>query len=453
MTTNHLGSVRPTEQHRYPPTASTSTSSKRSAHHGRSDDSTAAAATANDGGLISYIVHTDSHGISDVRLQVSQEASSSKQPLRPVYFRERTLTEHNEIVDSIVHADSGRICWTIHRPTRGWYLHLRSPALPQGTAISIRAGAKDQDDPTASPLTFSVNTKVRVQALDHVLPRITASTHSADRHQASSTPESTGVERDTDHRGLAIRTQDDDADGQVMQGVAVAATGREDRSMRSGGHARRRSGATGSGKHSFDARHPSSAVARSPMIPESDDEPTSTSQQQQQPPRHSLPRLAIPTHTTSSTTPSPHSSGADRPYSPVLPSTPSSSASRTSTFVLTDGTKQSETPQGWARWAYSILPSEIRPSLSLDADKSFSLYWLDPPRTRGEGTARESVQVVRFEDQSGRWMWNSYTRGRLTLQVSAMQAVGLQKEFWIAAALAYIQFLEDKDAYDAARDA
>ncbi len=63
------------------------------------------------------------------------------------------------------------------------------------------------------------------------------------------------------------------------------------------------------------------------------------------------------------------------------------------------------------------------------------------------------MEVVRFEDQSGRWMWNSHTKGRLRLQVSAMEAVGLEEEFWVTAALAYVQFLEEKDAYAAARDA
>ncbi|TKY90113.1 hypothetical protein EX895_000111 [Sporisorium graminicola] len=455
MTTNHLGSTRPAEQHRYPPAASTSNTTKRNTHHRNHDNRNAAAAADNVGGLVSYIVHTDSHGISDLRLQVSKEASSSKQPLRPVYFRQRTLTEHDEIVDNIVDANSGRTCWTIHRPTRGWYLHLRSPALPQGTAISIRPADKDGNDPTASPLTFSVNTRIRPQALGRVQPRIASLTGDTDQHETDSASGSTSITVDAANQGLAIQTPDAQGSGEVVQGVAVAATGREERKPHSGGHARRRSGATGSGKHSFDLRHPSSAVTRSPMIAESDDEPPSTSQPD--PHRHSLSRLAIPSHTNSSSTvPSPQSSGADRPYSPTLPSALSTSASRTSTFLLTDGqepSKQSEAPQGWARWAYSKLPSEIRPSLSLDADKSFSLHWLDPPRTGGQGTAGQSVEVVRFEDQSGRWMWNSHTRGRLTLQASAMQAVGLQKEFWITTALAYIQFLEDKDAYDAARDA
>ncbi|KAF6766774.1 hypothetical protein PSEUBRA_000100 [Kalmanozyma brasiliensis GHG001] len=398
---------------------------------------------------ISYVVHTDSMGISDLRLQVSQEASSSKQPLRPVYFRERVLTQDNEIVDNIIDANTERTCWSIHRPTRGWYLYLRSPVLPQGTAISIRSGPKDDTDPAGSPLTFSVSTKVRTQALEQVRPRIVPNV-AKPTQQASQATSDTSTSDDDPSRGSAAQFHDA-ATQNGMQDVAVAVTGRDRGTTASAGHARRRSGATGSGTHAHISKPSLSAAPRSPMIPETDDEDPPEGRKQ-----GSLSRLAIPSNTNSSSS-SPHSPGGDRPYSPTLPSntafSTTPSAAYTSTFLLTNGRapQQPAATQSWARWAYCLLPSELRPSLSLDTDKSFSLFWLHPPSVNAE--AREDVEVVRFEDQSGRWMWNSHTRGKLMLQTSAMQAVGLQKEFWISVALAYIQFLEDKDAYDAARDA
>lgn len=423
--------------HRYPP-------SKAASHL----DHDPAATTGPD--TISYIIHTDSNGINDLRLQVSEEASSSKHPLRPVYFRDRLLTEENEIVDNVVDTNTEKVCWSIHRPTRGWYLYLRSPVLPQGTAISIRSGAKDEADPSASPLTFSLNTKVRMQALERVRPRISHASEKSDSHRQQSELASTDMEEDVSSRSVATN----DAE-HAMQDVAVAVTGRENRNTASSGHTRRRSGATGSGTHSLDSRQTSkrsSTLTRSPMIPETDEDNGSPFKPTN---GQSLSRLTIPSNPHSSGS-SPPSTG-DRPYSPTLSSITSfspSSTARTSTFLLTNGRapKQSPTAQSWARWAYSILPSEVRPSLSLDTDKSFSLYWSDSPSTSNIG-AGESVEVARFQDQSGRWMWNSHTRGRLLLQTSAMQAVGLQKEFWISVALAYIQFLEDKDAYNAARDA
>ncbi|SPO20646.1 uncharacterized protein UTRI_00122 [Ustilago trichophora] len=433
------------EQHRYPPA---SVSSSQPTHARRLDSDLATYGPD----LLSYIVHTETIGISDLRLQVSQKASSSKQPLRPVYLRERVLTEHNEIVDNIIDANTGRICWTIHRPTRGWYLYLRSPVLPSGTAISIRPARRDENDPTASPLTFSVNTKVRMRALGRVKPQIHPDFDDLTENEGSKVPSSLHI--DSPNQDVSMQAGDSIA-GEAKQDVALAATGRENRKTSFGGHTRRRSGATGSGTHNIDSRHPSSkrpssAVTSSPMIPEIEDEEHPTQ-------NLSLSRLAIPT-TTNSSSSSPASAGGDRPYSPTQPSTStfpaSPSAPRTSSFLLTDGTgpkQQGAATQSWTRWAWSILPSEIRPSLSLDTNKSFSLYWTNPPGS--ELTKEGGVEMVRFEDHSGRWMWNSHTRGRLTLQTSAMQAVGLEQGFWITAALAYIQFLEDKDGYDAARDA
>ena len=435
------------DQHSYPPQAA-SGSRSHSQHH-------TLPASFHDTDTISFIVHTETGGISDLRLQVSHEPSSasSKQPLRPVYFRQRELTERNEIVDKVIDASTGRVCWTVHRPTRGWYLYLRSPALPHGTAISIRSGkSKDENDPTASPLTFSVNTRLHNEALSHVRPRIsdTSSCSSATGKQRAQNSSTTDESVNSANVGLAIQHAETSVDVRT-EDVALAATGRENRTTSSGGHARRRSGVTGSGSHTLDPRHhpskrPSSAAASSPMIPEiehgQDPSPTSSSARN----NSSLSRLAIPTTGNPSSASSPSSTGGDRPYSPTQPASTSSSFSlRNCTFLLTDG--RPPKAQSWARWASCILPAEIRPSLSLDEDKSFSLFWTDPPGGLG------SVEVLRYQDQSGRWMWNSHTRGRLTLQTSALHTIGLEQEFWISAALAYIQFLEEKDAYDAARDA
>ncbi|SNX81394.1 uncharacterized protein MEPE_00099 [Melanopsichium pennsylvanicum] len=443
MITSQVGSSSRSEQHCYPPSLDPTHIT-----HTQQTDKFDAALEPN---TISYLVHTETNGISDLRLQVSQEASSSKEPLRPIYFRERFLSEHNEIVDNILDANTARICWSIHRPTRGWYLYLRSPVLPQGTAISIRGGETYKDDPTASPLTFSVNTKVRMQPLSRVRSRINHEPKDLPLETRQPAHYETSVDHSGPERALQVGQYSQES---TKEDVVLAVTGRENRKTMSGGHARRRSGATGSGSHIPDLRHPSkrpsSAVMNAPMIPEVEDEDATAPILSTD---ASLSRLAIPatTNTASSAASSPLSAGGDRPYSPTQPSSSTFPANpllpRTSTFVVTES--KAPTKQSWARWACSILPSEIRPNLSLDGDKSFSLFWTDAPGEIGNGW----VEVVKFEDQSGRWMWNSHTRGRLTLQTSAAQAVGLEQEFWVAVALAYVQFLEEKDAYDAARDA
>ncbi|GAC73316.1 hypothetical protein PANT_9d00043 [Moesziomyces antarcticus T-34] len=415
-----------TPVHSYPPSASSSAPRPDSLGGSYGPDT------------LTYLIHTQTDGISDLRLQVSHEPSSSKQPPRPAYFRERALTENNEIVDSIIDATTGRTCWSVHRPTRGWYLHLRSPLLPPNTAISLRSPSAGEHDPSASPLTFAVRTRIRPQALNRVRSRIDRG--EADEGQGSHSGDDSYAAANDGIRGLAI-------EGEGMPEVAVAATGREERKTSAGGHARRRSGATGSGSHAPDSRstskRPSSVVAKSPMIPEVDDERST-----QPASSRKLPKLAIPDTRGS------RSANGDRPYSPNQGSPShfaSDSAASVCHFLLTDAACKTAV-QSWTRWACSILPAEIRPSVALDADKSFSLYWTDCPPGAAAGKG-EPIEVVRFEDQSGRWLWNSHTRGRLALQTSAMHALGLQHEFWISAALAYIQFLEDKDAYEAARDA
>jgi len=61
--------------------------------------------------------------------------------------------------------------------------------------------------------------------------------------------------------------------------------------------------------------------------------------------------------------------------------------------------------------------------------------------------------VIRFRDLEG-WSifssWNAQRRGRLILQEEAVRAVGLGRAFWVAVALAYLDFLEGRDSYNAA---
>lgn len=91
------------------------------------------------------------------------------------------------------------------------------------------------------------------------------------------------------------------------------------------------------------------------------------------------------------------------------------------------------------------MPRDLRPVLCLETSKSFSLWWIDPPR-------RSPVEVLRFDDQSGWWIWNASTRGVLSIQTKAIEAIGLHSEFWVATALAYLEFLEDKHGYQAAQE-
>lgn len=87
--------------------------------------------------ITSYLVHTATESVSDLRLQVTEDPQGSHQartsvsysqhgpkhgvsaPPRPLWFRERQLTADDEIMDIVVDALTGKASWTIHRPTRG----------------------------------------------------------------------------------------------------------------------------------------------------------------------------------------------------------------------------------------------------------------------------------------------------------------------------------------------
>ena len=59
-------------------------------------------------------------------------------------------------------ARTGEACWTSHRPLRGWYLTLTSPALPPGLSISLKP-LKLPESSATTPLTFSVRSSVALQ--------------------------------------------------------------------------------------------------------------------------------------------------------------------------------------------------------------------------------------------------------------------------------------------------
>ncbi|EPQ32292.1 uncharacterized protein PFL1_00489 [Pseudozyma flocculosa PF-1] len=459
---------------------------------------------------VRYRIHPHTQQLSDHRLQVSSypgpsSSRASDGQLEPIWYRERSLSEDDEIVDQLVDCHTSDVAWTVHRPTRGWYLHLRSPHLPRGTAIALRSANARDDDHSVTPLAFSLRTTIRGEALAQAQPMIdleapAGSSSSPRKLPLVSVLPRQAHEMSREGAGRAKRRDDYVPTSPPDIAAEARATGRAETAH--AGHARKRS-AAGSGTHSYGSRK---AFARSelatgdPTIEEDDEGDTSTAarsgpSESTEPAvngRHKAPR-------------SPH---ADRPYSPVEPrpfgsgiwsqhsAMPKGKARLLEpgpmdcTFVLCDGARQpfiSHAPssiraghnsgsaaspsialagkQGWARWAWNLLPRDVRPVLPLDTDKSFSLWWIDPPlivdqqgpsATAAEGgaatTTTRPIEVLRFVDESGWWLWDAGTRGGLTVQQKAVEAIGLQQQFWIATALAYLDFLETKDGYEAAKE-
>ncbi|KAF8637130.1 hypothetical protein AX17_003034 [Amanita inopinata Kibby_2008] len=64
-----------------------------------------------------------------MRINVSAENSD-----KVIWFKERYLGDE-EIIEHLIHNPSKTVCWTIHRPKRGWYIRLRHPSFHPGASI------------------------------------------------------------------------------------------------------------------------------------------------------------------------------------------------------------------------------------------------------------------------------------------------------------------------------
>lgn len=407
--------------------------------------------------LDSFLVHTLTHGLNTSQLQVSPIASHDvDSPAPPVYVRERSLTADNEIVDAIIDTSDKSVCWSIHRPTRGWYLYLKSPSLPSGAAVSITCAKSAEDDASISPLTFSLTTVLHSGSPARTKRCIDGSEAAINQHFAHhdskhGTPSSIS-------RGLAADTD-----------IAVTSS-REINLQGDRGHARKRSAPTPSVRPTTNHRQNRNSLVLNSRIPEEDASLASCSVDER------YPKIKV-------SAPCNPAADADLPYSPMKPHShsrrdnciaPDASSNdeqkpSSCTFVLCDGLRRPQRhtspithvdqarisfqgQQSWLRWAWSISPSELRSELPWGTNKDFSIFWIDPPGEIGNADSG-AVEVLRFHDQSGWFMWNSETRGRLTLQTEAIEALGITTDFWITVALSYIQFLEERDSYEAARHA
>ncbi|KAF9265094.1 hypothetical protein L218DRAFT_182497 [Marasmius fiardii PR-910] len=72
---------------------------------------------------------------------------------------ERYLGDH-EIVDHIVHNPTSTICWTVHKPLKGWYIRIRSPTFPPGVFIPLIPLSPNSPHYAQGALTFRSRTSI-----------------------------------------------------------------------------------------------------------------------------------------------------------------------------------------------------------------------------------------------------------------------------------------------------
>ncbi|KZT24997.1 hypothetical protein NEOLEDRAFT_382544 [Neolentinus lepideus HHB14362 ss-1] len=103
--------------------------------------------------LTRYIVQS-SDVISDMRVNVMGESSQ-----KVLWYKERFLTD-DEIVDHIFDNSTTSLCWSVHRPKRGWYIRIRCPNFPPGYYIGLIPVPKTSPYYTEAALSLSCRTNV-----------------------------------------------------------------------------------------------------------------------------------------------------------------------------------------------------------------------------------------------------------------------------------------------------
>jgi len=393
--------------------------------------------------IYQFSIETASESLTDLDLHIipinstkehlqrnSTSASSSKSSPTNVpakWIRKRILTENEEIVDQIIDVEKRKLCWTSHRPTRGWYQYLRSPMLPPNVRIPLQPPKGIVKSVVGStPLSLTISTRLQLSQLNELHNTIECSDvdYKGNESLAQSNVDFTTV-------NLSGNQANDIPLDANTQSSAVRTTGIENGSTSQKGHTRRRS-AGNSVSHS--GKRIVSNPSSTPVVPEEeafeDISQASTMVEEQEPEQ---------------------TKGLDSRQGEI----------RSCTFNLTDDLasimqmpakeQQTHFNPGWARWAWSMLPDLIRPALRLDGSKSFSIVWVDAPNNNSTQASRH-VEVVRFEDQSGLLSWKGQRIGRLLIQKHAVQALNLDLGLWIALALAYLEFLEERDGYNASSD-
>ncbi|KAG6826596.1 hypothetical protein H0H92_015213 [Tricholoma furcatifolium] len=69
-------------------------------------------------------------------------------------IQERFLSDE-EIIEHVVHNPTSTLCWTIHRPKRGWYIRLRAPSFPPGVFIPLIPVPRTSPQYADAALSFS----------------------------------------------------------------------------------------------------------------------------------------------------------------------------------------------------------------------------------------------------------------------------------------------------------
>ncbi|KAJ7157950.1 hypothetical protein C8R43DRAFT_1180197 [Mycena crocata] len=124
--------------------------------------------------LTRYVVQS-SDVLEDLKVNVMEENSD-----KVIWFKERFL-EDEEIIEHLVHNESRKICWTMHRPRNGWYIRIRAPSFPPGAFIPLIPPLPNAPHPSGA-LLFSSRTNIPI------IPEAEAGSSTSTVHSYPPTP-------------------------------------------------------------------------------------------------------------------------------------------------------------------------------------------------------------------------------------------------------------------------
>lgn len=326
--------------------------------------------------VLEYAIEAVSEDLIDCRLQVVPINSSKAK-----WYQERILSDQDEIVDNLIDARDGRILWTLHRPVRGWYLHIQLPSLPREMGVPLQPVRSSQAGCT-TPLSICIGTRIDFDAykkVDELIPQASTSAIKTAHH-------SIPAQEDGHFTALPLDTQESLSERTEIRSHARTSS----RTLNQGqGHVRRRSGVP-STCLTPSIRHVSRSSQNGSLREDVEEGIGKTEQN-----NTSQPRMC--------------------------------------NFLLTDDApiRHYLESESWKSWAWNRIPETIRIPLRLDTFKVFSILWTDAPPLHGSNH-QSVIEIVRFEDDASWLNWKGRRKGKILVQEEAIKALGLDLGFWIA---------------------
>ncbi|TDL15393.1 hypothetical protein BD410DRAFT_796443 [Rickenella mellea] len=318
--------------------------------------------------LCKYVVQS-SDVIDDMRIQVSEEGTEKIH-----WYKERFLTD-DEIVENIVENETSTICWTIHRPKRGWYIRLRAPSFPPGIFIPVT--------PVPSSDPFHAEAALSLSCRTSCPPPIPTARKQTISPTARTSEETTRPE---------------------PEGATV---------------------------HSYPPTPPTASTVKPPS-------PAAI--------QAKLDQVVRPAERTASKNEAsqitkfiltPHSA-------PRVPQMESASfVTRALTFF------KNSAPSHSSSFVLCPLPSSSTPERA--ASRTASSHPRQLSRSIAELVPPSPPALLTFHDRTP--LWTVYSNhGLIEIDLALEREMGVDRSFWIAVALTYLEFLGDRESYIAAAD-